>query len=197
MNDELYSQIYSSFNHKSTDELVELWTTNDRVEWSETAFEVMKDILEQRLGEAPAQNEPIFEHVKPEKKKKYYFEDNPVEIIADIPEAPLFYKPKDILWITYWLERAAKYSVLILILTNIGYLAIYNQDVILRFDLEPEYRFLGRLVSLPIWALMVALQCAIYYLPLRALGYILKVLMAMEFKSREVQEETLKGVRDY
>lgn len=195
MNEELYSQIYSSFNHKSTDELVDIWTTNDRVEWSETAFEVMNDILEQRLGEAPAQNEPIFEHVKPE-KKKYYFEDYPVEIIADIPEAPLFYKPKDILWITYWLERVAKAAIPIIILISLPNINTSHEIVRSFFYSNPLPILVSWLIALVIGSFDIALSCFIYIFSLKALASILRILMEMEFKSREEPRQTGEVVSD-
>ena len=62
MNDELRQQMYSQFSLKETNDLVEIWVANDRVEWSETAFEVIQEILQQRLDELPPQAEPVFEY---------------------------------------------------------------------------------------------------------------------------------------
>ena len=36
MSDVLRGQIYRNFKSKETDELLEIWKTNDRVEWSES-----------------------------------------------------------------------------------------------------------------------------------------------------------------
>jgi hypothetical protein len=51
-------------NLKETDELVEIWETNDRVAWTELAFDVVQEILRNRLGELPPQNEPINEYIE-------------------------------------------------------------------------------------------------------------------------------------
>jgi hypothetical protein len=64
MGKSLRDQIFSNINLKETDELVDIWITNDRTEWSDTAFDVVEEILEQRLDELPVQNVPIFGHQK-------------------------------------------------------------------------------------------------------------------------------------
>ena len=54
MNHELRDQIYNNMNLRETDELLEIWQTNDRVEWSETTFEVIKEILKSRGVKSPS-----------------------------------------------------------------------------------------------------------------------------------------------
>jgi DNA-directed RNA polymerase subunit RPC12/RpoP len=61
MNEELRDQIYNSMNMKETDELIEIWETNNRYEWTDTAFDVVRQILLNRIGELPEQNDPVFE----------------------------------------------------------------------------------------------------------------------------------------
>jgi hypothetical protein len=53
-------------NIRETDELVEIWKTNNTSEYSELAVEVVKEILLGRLGELPAQNK-IEAEIPPEK----------------------------------------------------------------------------------------------------------------------------------
>ncbi|MFT3892391.1 MAG: hypothetical protein QM730_12215 [Anaerolineales bacterium] len=53
MNDDLRSQIYNELNLRETDDLLDIWHANDHEEWSDTAFEVIKEILTDRLGEIP------------------------------------------------------------------------------------------------------------------------------------------------
>ena len=55
----LRKQIYNNMNFKATDELVEIWKTNNRLEWSDISFDIIKEIIEHRLGELPPQEEPI------------------------------------------------------------------------------------------------------------------------------------------
>ena len=62
MSNSLREQNFKSLNLKETDELLEIWKTNDRTEWSDTAFEVIEALLNERIGQIPSQNEPVFEH---------------------------------------------------------------------------------------------------------------------------------------
>jgi hypothetical protein len=66
MSDEsLRSTIYQNLNLKESEELLQIWHDNKRYEWSDTAFEVIQQILEERgLTLSPqeeAQIEPIIE----------------------------------------------------------------------------------------------------------------------------------------
>ncbi len=70
MSDDLHRQLYRNFNQKPTDELVEIWQINNRAEWSELTFDVIQEILLERLVELPPQNEPITEAADKEKLKE-------------------------------------------------------------------------------------------------------------------------------
>lgn len=65
MNDELRKQIHRNFSQKGTDELVEIWRTNNRGEWAEMTFDVIRELLQERHVELPPQNEPIYEISQP------------------------------------------------------------------------------------------------------------------------------------
>ena len=67
MSEELRSQIYSNMNLKETDELLEIWQTNDRDEWSDLAFDVVRQILLSRISELPEQDEPVLEEESEDK----------------------------------------------------------------------------------------------------------------------------------
>jgi hypothetical protein len=62
MSQELRGQIRNHLSLKDIYELLEIWKTNDRVEWSDTTFDVLKELLNERIGELPPQDEPILEH---------------------------------------------------------------------------------------------------------------------------------------
>lgn len=47
--------IYQNMKLKETDELLEIWFENDRLEWSDDAFGVIHSILLERLGDVPPQ----------------------------------------------------------------------------------------------------------------------------------------------
>lgn len=56
----LKSQILSSMKLKDTDKLISIWMKNNRAEWSDVAFEVVKEILLERGQVLPEQHEPNF-----------------------------------------------------------------------------------------------------------------------------------------
>jgi len=61
MTEELRQQIYTRLSQKETAELVEMWQTNDRATWTEMAFDVIREILQERLVELPPQGKPVSE----------------------------------------------------------------------------------------------------------------------------------------
>ncbi len=60
MSDDLRDQIYNNMNMRDTDELLDIWQTNNRYEWTDTAFDVIRQILQQRIGQLPEQDEPVY-----------------------------------------------------------------------------------------------------------------------------------------
>ena len=178
MTDELRKQIYENLDLKETEELVEIWRTNDRVEWTEQAFDVVREILKDRLGKLPKQNEPVFKHITPD----------PDDQIDE--NAPILYKPREVLWLEMWLNRAAIIAVIASIFPSLlelnrmqgivwGYFANYNG----------EFNPLSWVITIIVFVSSVVLQSIIIYFPLKALGSILKILMQMEFKSRGVKQK--------
>ncbi len=57
MSDEIYRQIYSNLNLKDDEELLDIWKTNDRLEWSDKAFKAIEAILTERGVALPEQGE--------------------------------------------------------------------------------------------------------------------------------------------
>lgn len=55
-NKSLRQQIYHSMQERQTEELLQIWRENDRQEWSNEAFEVIRTILKERLGSVPEQD---------------------------------------------------------------------------------------------------------------------------------------------
>jgi tetratricopeptide (TPR) repeat protein len=53
MHNELRQQIHDNLIGKSTDYLLEIWQNGDPEEWDEVTFEVVGEILKQRLGDLP------------------------------------------------------------------------------------------------------------------------------------------------
>lgn len=57
MKDDLKKQIRANLDFWDSNNLLKIWSANDRFEWSEEAFEVIREILEERLGTVPPQDE--------------------------------------------------------------------------------------------------------------------------------------------
>ena len=53
--DYMKAQIRENMQLKETAELLEIWRRNDHEEWTDLAFEVIRDLLTERLGEIPAE----------------------------------------------------------------------------------------------------------------------------------------------
>ena len=177
MSDNLRNQIYSNLNLKPTDELIEIWQKNDRVEWTETTFEVLQEILQERLGELPPQNEPVFEYQEE-------IDEPGDKVIMDDDNPPVFYEPKEVLWLEKWLYRAAIAAIVATIVSSLLELPRMQSIVWSYFTYKPESSSAAWLISIVIFSFAAGLQCILLYFPLKALGSILKILMEMEFHSR-------------
>ncbi len=109
MSNSLRKQIYSNFNLKETDELVEIWKKNDRVEWSEDTFSVIQEILQERLGKLPPQDESILEYEDTE--DEYDEDETDFDSLIDDENPPEFYNPHEVLRLENWLNKAAIASI--------------------------------------------------------------------------------------
>jgi hypothetical protein len=56
-----HKEIYERMNLLETNELLNIWIKNDRMEWSELAFEIIKEVLKKRSVALPAQNDPVYQ----------------------------------------------------------------------------------------------------------------------------------------
>lgn len=60
----LKSSIWASMQLKTTEELEEIWRSNDRTQWSDAAFEAVRETLLERGNALPEQAEPIMAVVR-------------------------------------------------------------------------------------------------------------------------------------
>ncbi len=65
MDEDYRKQVFNALDLKETDELIEIWQNHSREEWTDTAFEIIREILWRRLGELPEQNPPGARPVEP------------------------------------------------------------------------------------------------------------------------------------
>jgi hypothetical protein len=183
MSNNLHKQVYNNLNLKETDELVEIWQKNDHVEWAEDTFIVIREILQERLGELPPQDEPILEYVDDDKDNEDEVE---VDFLIDDENPPEFYNPHEVLRLEKWLYQAAIASIIASVVTNLLGVTQMQGLVLSFFRGEMEWDFVAWLITIVIFIFAVGLQGIIIYFPLKALGSILKILMEIEFNSRGV-----------
>ncbi len=184
MSSSLRKQIYNNLSLKETDELVEIWQENDRVEWSEDTFSVIQEILQERLDEIPPQDEPILEYT--DNQENDIEDESDFEFLIDGENLPEFYNPFEVSRLEKWLYQAAIVSVVASIISSLLGLQ-QTQRIILEFFMNNiEMNFTAWLIAIVVFVFAVGLQCILIYFPLKALGTILKILMEMEFNSRGV-----------
>ena len=183
MNSNLRTQIRNRMVLKETEELIEIWQTNDRSEWSDDAFEVIKGILDERGVEIPEQNEPVYEHKEEKNEKNYDFSDEELRIIDD-ENPPAFYDPFDVLFVTKRIDWIAKWMIVFTVLYNIinfqRTMGIVQPYFIRNPDSILVYAF-----TVLVLILNAAIGIIVIYFPLKALSHILRILMEMEFRSRK------------
>jgi hypothetical protein len=178
MSDSLYNQIYNNLNLRTTNELLEIWQKNNRYEWTDTAFEAIQKILSERGEEVPPQGSPVLE---PEKDDDADIADDEFSEEALAPTT--FYDPVDALLLIDWLEWTGKAAILVSVLNGLweaypSILAVYKE-----FPLSDFSHPLAIVIEIGIFVFSGFL----IYLFLRAIAYILKILMEFEFNSRGVK----------
>jgi hypothetical protein len=90
MKTSLRQQIRDSMNLRDTEELLQIWQANDRIEWSDEAFEAIREILQSRDVEPPVQNAPCTEREEEEDIEDFTEEE--IKIVDD-DDPPDFYDP--------------------------------------------------------------------------------------------------------
>jgi hypothetical protein len=78
MNEDFRNQVFASLRLKETDELIEIWQNNNHSEWSETAFDVIQQILRTRLGQLPPQDTPIYKPIEQDTNDESDFKKNQI-----------------------------------------------------------------------------------------------------------------------
>jgi hypothetical protein len=183
VNRELRRQIYNNMNLKETYELIEIWQTNNRFEWSDETFDVVREVLRDRAVEIPEQNKATYE--KREEGDEYEADDfNQAELkIIDDDNPPDFYDPLDVLRLNRWIEWGIKS---VAILYNLISFPTYKNIVGAYFPQSPN--------STPVYAITFILTAInagfgiiIYYFILKVFAQVLSILMEMEFRSRKAK----------
>lgn len=108
--DAMYDQIYNDLDKKSNDELLEIWKTNDRKVWSNTAFKAIQAILKERLGSVPPQG---VADPKEESDEGTYYSIDKITSIASVANV--------LAWIILVADLAAAIAYLVVGLQNPGF----------------------------------------------------------------------------
>jgi len=184
MSDNLRGQIYNRMNLKETLDLLEIWQTNDRLEWSDTAFQVIEEILKERKVEIPQQNQPIYEHSEKEDEiESFNFSESELKIIDD-QNPPAFYDPFDVIKTSRQIEIVAKVMIGLVIAYNVANFSSSLRIVQGYFFTNPTSTAVY-LITFIVIALNTAIGILTTYFPLFAVSRILKILIEMEFNSRK------------
>jgi hypothetical protein len=185
MSNELREQIRNNLNLKNIYELLEIWKTNNRVVWSDATFEVLKEILKERIGEVPPQDEPILEN-KEDSEESDDINDGLEEWEAkllDDENQPELYDTLDVLRLRDNIDKVAFAAIIIYVLLgllNFSFTRMLFQGIVL----SPS-EIVQSIPDMLFTTLSVGFRIVITYFPLKALSQILRILMEMEFISRK------------
>lgn len=194
MSDRLREHIYQSMNFKSTEELTEIWQTNDRAVWSDMTFEVIYEILTQRLKEVPMQNEPVYEHLMQEKRPSFFQRIHFIPGVHPDEEsyaseyAPEFYRPREVMKLHHWLNWLAIAAAVMNIFRDFSNISTTHNIVWSYFFHHTlEWEAAAWMIAFLIVVVITTISSALVYLTLKALASILKILMEMEYNSRPAE----------
>ena len=143
------------------------------------AFEVLEEILRNRINDVPPQNSPILENKKEEDDD---LEDWEAKLV-DNGNQPDFYDTLEVLTLNNNINKLAKIYIFVtvgLTIINFGYVQSLFQGIFPGLQELPMVLF-----SITITVVAVGIDiliCCNY--SLKALAYILRILMEMEFNSR-------------
>ena len=183
MNSELHEQIYRNMNLKETDELLNIWQTNNRAEWTDEAMQIVKDILLERGMEIPDQGEPVYE-IEGEEEIDDGLDESEARLLED-ENQPEFYDTLEVIDLKDKINKTAKIVIVVYVLESIIYFRSYLSLVgsyFMNYDgFTPLIYFIAFVISL----LTTAISIAIIYFPLKSLSNILRILMEMEYRSRK------------
>lgn len=182
MSDELRKQIYNNLKLKDIYELLEIWRVNNRVEWSDTTFEVLREILKEKIGEIPPQDDPILESIEDSEENDDGLEEWEVNLL-DKENQPELYDTLEVLKLRHNVNTIAIATIIVyvlLALLNFSFVRMLFQGIVL-----PRSEIAKALPDMLLTILNVGFRIAVTIIPLKALSQILRILMEMEFRSRK------------
>jgi hypothetical protein len=185
MSDELREQIRNNLKLKNIYELLEIWKINDRVAWSSATFEVLKELLKERIGEVPPQDDPILES-KDDSEENNDINDGLEQWEADLLDnenQPELYDTLDVVTLTQTINKIAIASIVVYILLGLLNFS-FTRMLFQGFVLSPS-EIAQSIPDMLFTTLSTGFRIVVTYFPLKALAQILRILMEMEFRSRK------------
>ena len=183
MSDDLRSQIAVTLGRKTTDELLAIWVTNDRMEWSNDAFEAIGTFWNSASPMLPAQPDPPApqpDRAAPALGHAALF----AQKAAQPQGAAVFYRPADVLALIGWLEKLAPYAIGATILADLPALFGLHQIIGAYFTGRAAASSITLLITVVVGALALVLPCWLVYFALKSAAAILRMLLETEFNSR-------------
>jgi len=137
MDDNFRDQLIHNLNLKPIEELLEIWKTNDRVEWTDEVFEVIQEILLEKLGYVPPQDSPLTKYIVKKRSLK--------EIIIGLNPIALQFSFMGVLLLYLLIigEDSSKYPILttIFLFLALGLLGLSGINIIIRKEYpKPGFR---------------------------------------------------------
>jgi hypothetical protein len=166
MIDDLRGQIYLNFRQHETEDLLAIWRTHDCYEWSETTFDVIREILQERHVEVPPQGLPVYaEHklgpaavrqVQKESQTAQKKEPRPQNRRAPTGHSRL--SPDR--WVKHYRFRTVAVSFVVSVLASwfVCNLVLWLQEPEYPFDLFPNMMY--AMLCLPVQAIVLVLGAA-------------------------------------
>jgi hypothetical protein len=184
MSETLREQIRNSLELKDIYELLEIWKNNNRIQWSDTTFEVLHEILKEKLREIPPQDAPVlasndFEASDDENTGLEEWEEK----IIDSEDQPELYNPLQVISLRRTINRLAIVVVVVYILQAVWSFQ-FTQMILQGVSVSINDIEINANNILGI-SLSTAAKIVLTYFPLKALSHILRILMEMEFNSRK------------
>ena len=137
MSNELREQIRNNLNLKNIYELLEIWKLNNRVVWSDTTFEVLREILREWVKEIPPQDEPILESKGDSEEENDDMDDGLEEWEANLLEdenQPELYDTLEVLKLRDNINKIAFAAIVVYILLgliNFSFVRMLLQGIVL------------------------------------------------------------------
>ncbi|MBI5297427.1 MAG: hypothetical protein HY869_18265 [Chloroflexi bacterium] len=187
MNADLRSQVRNNLSIKETDELLDIWQANDRAAWTDITFDLLEEILRERLGEVPPQvglpTQAVAEEGKMSRNGLAEWEER---LLAD-DNQPSFYDPIEVVSLINMLNKVALAAIVLNGFLGFSYFGKLRGVLTGFFPLADNMTMalLSFFFDFLFVAVSVGLEIVMAYFPLKALAYILRILAEMEYNSRK------------